>query len=301
MRRTVVVMLILIGVAVSTAAQSRSRRVPDGTIVVWVEKHYGSAENLLHTELTINGQTVNIYTSNTWEPVENYLQKGWNTITLDTTLQEPANVENGLRFRIGPVVNDPARGSFTMSPVLWEFRNFNDWQFSGGRYRHGSGPNVRTVKLDFKVYWAGLSDEQRELEAGDFVLVGRSKYGSVDPPLTATIYVNGHALNTFLAPERQVVITRYLKKGKNEIKLVSSRVDRIVGENDIEIYIAGPATWNASRARFMLGPVTEFKAMQGWIRDDVSGRLINSGNPRSDVVERVIPFMIKDTVGPAEE
>lgn len=292
--------------AAARTAAARSdespKRVPDGTIILWVERFYRGGENLLHSEVSINGKTVNIYTSDTWEPIQEYLQTGWNTITVDTTQQDPGDVQNGLLFRIGPVQNDAtAAERFTMAPVLWEFRNYSDWRPVNGRYQHDSGPNVRNVKLDFKFYWQGLEDETRELDSGDFVLVGRPYYGNADPPITATVAINGHVLNTFLAPQRQVVISPYLKKGKNEIKVISTRVDQIVGTNDVEFSIAGPARWNATQAQYVLKPLLQFKAMQGWTRDEETGRLINTTNPKLDVVERVIPFMIKDASEPAGE
>ena len=284
----------------SAAKADAPARVADGTIVLWVQKTYGNGENLLHTELSINGQVVNIYTSDTWEPIQQYLQEGWNTVTVDTTQQDPRDVQNGLDFRIGPVQNDSGgQERFTMAPVLWQFRNYSDWRPVNGRYQHDSGPNVRNVKLEFKFYWGGLEDEVRELDNGDFVLVGRPNYGNADPPITATVSINGHILNTFIAPERQIVISPYLKPGRNEIKVISTRVDQIVGKNDVEFSIAGPARWNATQAQYILKPVLQFKAMQGWARDDETGRLINPSSPKSDVVERVIPFMIKDTSAPA--
>lgn len=284
----------------AAAREDSVERVPDGTVVLSVERLFGNSENLLHTELAINGKIVNIFTSDTWEPIQEYLVPGWNTITADTTLVDPGDIQNGLGFRIGPVRNESgAQGRFTMAPVLWEFRNYSDWRPVNGRYRHDSGPNVRNVKLAFKFYWAGLDDEVRQLDSGDFVLVGRPNYGNSDPPITATISVNGHVLNTFLAPERQIVISPYLKKGKNEIKVISTRVDQIVGRNDVEFSIAGPARWNTTQAQYTLKPVLQFKAMQGWTRDEETGRLINASNPKSDAVERVIPFMIKDTTEPA--
>ncbi|MEK7215640.1 MAG: hypothetical protein AAB289_08610, partial [Chloroflexota bacterium] len=81
----------------------------EGQIHVWVERQYGSWDNPLHSEFNINGTTVNIYTSDTFEAISQYLKPGWNTLTLKTTAQEPAANANGLIFRIGPMRKDPKR------------------------------------------------------------------------------------------------------------------------------------------------------------------------------------------------
>lgn len=278
-------------------AATEPSAVGDGTIALWVEKQLSSRENPLHSEVTINGKTVNIFTADTWEPVEQYLQPGWNTIEVTTTPQEPASSDNGLFFRVGPVTKDPKNNRMTMAPVLWEFRNGSDWKFdeSSGTFRHALGPKVKEVTISMKVYWAGLEDERREMDRGDWVLVSSSNASSWNVPVTGTVFVNDHPLNSFSQHDRQVVITPYLKKGKNEIKIVSARVANAVRDNDIKFAIAGPARWNASEGKFTLKPVLEFRAMQGWTRNEEEGTLVNRAKPDSDVVERVITFMIKDS------
>ena len=54
---------------------------------------------------------------------------------------------------------------------------------------------------------AGLEAEGRPTAAGDYVLTGDQTYGSWNAPVTGTVFVNGHALSTFLGHERHVVIT----------------------------------------------------------------------------------------------
>ncbi|HUP21408.1 MAG TPA: cytochrome c oxidase assembly factor 1 family protein, partial [Thermoanaerobaculia bacterium] len=52
----------------------------DPTTTLWVQREYSGWENPLHTEMSINGTTINIFTSDTFQPVAQYLRPGWNTI-----------------------------------------------------------------------------------------------------------------------------------------------------------------------------------------------------------------------------
>jgi len=56
--------------------------------------------------------------------------------------------------------------------VLWEFRNETDWKLDNGKYAHPLGPDVKKVTLSYRIYYAGLQNENTNLRAGDFVLVG---------------------------------------------------------------------------------------------------------------------------------
>lgn len=281
------------GKARKTAASASSADAP---LTLWVSRKYKNWESTLHSELAINGQTVDIFTSDTWQPVDKYLKEGWNTFKVTTTPQEPAEHHNGLIFRVGPVRSGDRGKKTVMAPVLWEFRNDTDWAVDDGNYSHALGPKVKEAVLNMKFYWAGLADETRELDAGDFVLMSNPHFGADwNSPVTGTVFVNGHPFNTFSLATRQVVITPYLKKGKNEIKIVSARIDNAVRQNDLEFAIAGPAEWNASKRRYMVKPILSFTGMQGWSRNAANGRLTNKTKPDSDVIERVIPLMIKDS------
>lgn len=271
----------------------------EGQIHVLVQRQYGSWDNPLHSEFSINGTTVNIYTSDTFEAISQYLKPGWNTLTLKTTPQEPAASGNGLIFRIGPMRKDPKRNQMTMDPVLWEFRNDTDWKLNEGRYSHPLGPDVKEVVLTYRVYFAGLELENKPLKAGDFILRGKPSYGSWNSPVIATVFVNGTPLNTFILQERSVVISSLLKPGKNEIKLVSARVKNSISGNDINLEVAGPAEWFVDQNRYMLKPVLEFKTMPGWTKNAKSGQLINQAQPDADTLERVIPFMLKEAPKPS--
>jgi len=143
-----------------------------------------------------------------------------------------------------------------------------------------------------------LQAEQRELGNGDYVLQAKPKYSTENSPVTGTVFVNGTPLSSFALAERAVVITPYLKKGRNEIRIVSSRVDNAVRDNDVEFEISGPAEWYATQKKFLVKPVLQFKCMQGWTRDARTGRLVNQADTASTSIERTIPFMLKD--GPAQ-
>jgi len=268
---------------------------PGDGMVLAVEKTFSSWDNPLYSELTINDQLVNIFTTNTVENVDKYIRPGWNTIQVKTSVQEPANNDNGLIFRIGRAYSDPGTKAKVIDPLLWEFRNSTDWKHQqDGTYLHASGPGVKEVTLAMRVYFAGVDTDTKEVKAGDVVLRGKGTFASWNAPVTATVLVNGTPLNTFTTTERTVVITPFLKKGRNEIKLVSSRIDHAIADNDIEFEILGPAAWSATDSAYVLKPILQFKSLQGWSKDRMSGRLINRAKTDADEVERVIPLILKD-------
>ena len=104
-RRCILSGLLLITLPVlslTTAAVADSAQ-----IMLWAQKNYTSWDNPLQTELSVNGNLVNIFSSETFEPVEKYLKNGWNNVTLVTRPQEPAGKDNELIFRMGPMQADP--------------------------------------------------------------------------------------------------------------------------------------------------------------------------------------------------
>ena len=292
-------LLVLVAVAVSMGlvwpvSPARAQKVEAGKIHVWVARDYGGWDCPLHSEFIVNGQTINIYTADTFDPIEQHLKPGWNEFTVKTTAQEPAERSNGLIFRIGPMSEDPRnKRKVVMNPVLWEFRNDTDWRLKEGVYSHPLGPDVKAVTLTYRFYWSGLELEKSELKAGDFVLQGKPEYGGWNSPVVGTVFINGTPLNSFLLAGRQVVITSLLKPGKNEIKLVSARVKDSIRNNDIEFEIGGPAEWFVDKNQYVLAPVVQFKAIQGWSKEPRTGQLVNKFKPEADTIERTIPFMLK--------
>lgn len=265
-----------------------------GTLTLWVHKEY-PWDCPLQSEFSVNGKTINIYSADTTDSLAEYFKPGWNTITLKTTPQEPATKNNKLIFRIGPA-EVGAKNKVVMHPVLWEFDNGTDWRFKDGQFSHPLGPGVKEVTLNFSVYYTGeFAAEDAELKAGDFVLKSKGNYGAAwNSSVTATVFLNGTPLNTFTTAPRQIVITPLLKQGKNEIKLVSTRIKNAIRDNDIEFEIGGPAEWVVAKNRYELGRVLQFGSMQGWKMDPKSGQLINPIKPDSETIERVIPFFLKE-------
>ncbi len=290
--RTVTIFALILAIVPCSLAVAQD--LQEGKIYVGVAQNYGSWENPLHSEFIINGETVNVFSSNTYESIENYLKPGWNDITIKTTPQQPANKENHLTFQIGPMHRDPKNPDrFVMSPVLWKFQNGTDWKLKDGKYSHPLGPDVKEVTLNYHVYWAGLGLEGIGFKEGDYILQVEPRHGSWNSPVIATVSVNGTPLNSFSLSERQIIITSLLKPGKNEIKLVSHRVKNSFENNDIECTIAGPSEWSAAKNQYMLKPITSFKAMQGWAKNSKSGQLNNPSAPNADFIERTIMFMVK--------
>ncbi len=282
-------------------SQTGARDIDEGATAIRVKKDY-PWDCALQSEFSINEKTINIYTADTMEAIGEYLKQGWNTITIKTTPQEPATRNNELIFQIGPVRKDPKKDKLVMSPVLWEFKNGTDWHFKDGKFSHSLGPDVKEVTLSYKVYFTDYALENTELKAGDFVLISKGAYGAAwNSPVTATVFVNGTPLNTFLIASREIVVTSLLKQGKNEIKLISTRVKNAIRDNDIEMEVAGPAEWNVTKSRYEVGPVTQFKAMQGWSRNPKTGELMNRASPDSETVERVIPFFLKEAPKPQSQ
>jgi hypothetical protein len=267
------------------------------SIEVWAEKHYGSTENPLHTEFIVNGKTVDLFSSTTRKPIGRYLQTGWNTITLKTRPQLPAQDANGLVFRVGSVVKDRKNGQPTMKSVLWRFKNDEDWKLEDGRYNHPLGPNTKEVTLTYRVYYGGLEREGAELQKGDYVVQGKADYESATQPLSTTVFVNGQPLNSFVLSSRQVAITPLLKLGRNEVKLVSTRVKDAFTDNDMTIEVAGQAEYRARESRWMIQPILSLEAMQGWSREDESGQLTSPAAQDEETIERTVVFYVDELPG----
>jgi Zn-dependent protease with chaperone function len=266
------------------------------SIDLWVERQYKTRDNPLHTELSINDRAVGLYTSEVDEPLNEYLRPGWNTIALKTTPQQNVTQDNSLTFRIGPVARTGIQRS--MEVVLWELSNKTDWDLRNGRYVHRLGPQRTDITLQVPVYYAGLEHEERQTKNGDYILKGKPEYGSWNGPVSATVFVNGTPLNTFLFSERDVVITPLLKAGRNEITLVSKRIANGVRDNDIQFAIYGPVQWNVGQNTFTGPVVVEFGSLQGWKHEPSSGAWISVANPAAESVERTISLLVKELPAP---
>jgi hypothetical protein len=281
--------------SVMTAVKKAARPAVESVLSLWVERNYHSSDNPLHSEVSINGKSIGTFTSDTDRALGEQIKSGWNTIAVKTTPQAGSTHNNHLNFRFGPV-HKKKDGQRIMTPI-WEFQNGTDWKFEDGKFSHQLGPDTKEVTLTYKLYYAGLDAEKRKLGAGDYVLTGDQYYHSGNTPVVATVWVNGQALNTFLGAERQLVITSYLRKGENTIKLVSARVPNTIANNDIKCWVGGPAEYNVTKGKYELKPVVQFEAMQGWKRDNKTGQLVNQTKAGSDTIEREIRFTLDHEPG----
>ena len=275
----------------SGAAESGGTPV-DAPLAVLVRRNY-PWENPLHSEFAVNGKAVDIFSSETRKDIARHFKEGWNTITVTTRPQDPANQSNDLEFKIGPMQKHPRKDEWVMNPVLWKFRNGTDWEFKDGTYSHPLGPDTKEVTLSLPLFYAGMKHENVLLKAGDYVLQAKPKYEVWNTPVTAMVYVNGTPMNSVLLQERQMVLTPLLKKGTNEIKLVSRRIKDVFADNDILFTVGGPAEWVPPQKKFEVKQIVKFEAMQGWEKDDRTGQLKNTANPESDTIERVISFTME--------
>ena len=159
---------------------------------------------------------------------------------------------------------------------------------------HRLGPDTREVTHTYQLFLAGLGHEAQKVRDGDYVLQVDQSYSRV-PPVTATVFVNGTPLTTFLGDDRrQVVVTPLLKKGKNEIKVVAARVGNVIESNELSMELGGPAEYSPREEKFLVPPVKQFKAITGWSQDKKTGQWRNDAKPGSDTLERVAEFILDE-------
>jgi hypothetical protein len=285
------VMLFCLG----AESQAAEQDFEEGKLYVRVERYLKNRENPLHCEFIVNGQTVDIFTTETYAKIDQFIKEGWNDITIRTVPQEPANDDNHLEFKIGPMHKDSKDAKRKiMSPVVWQFNNGTDWEFAEGQFTHALGPDVKQVTLNYHFYWAGVAFEARPIQKGDYILSVKPYLANRNSPVIATVQINGTPFSSFQLAERRLNITSLLKPGKNEVKIVSHRVKDSIEENDIECFIGGPAEWSVGERKYIYKPITEFKAMQGWKRNDSTGQLMSPSDPKAEMIGRTIVFMVND-------
>jgi hypothetical protein len=188
-----------------------------------------------------------------------------------------------------------------MQPVIWTFGNQRGWDWDRDKgYSFSLDPAVSTTVESYKLFFAGLVGEVIDIHEGAFVLTGEPSRSGEDVPFTGTVFINGHPLNSFTTAKRQLVINPLLKPGKNEIKLVTHRVEGAVlrDNNDLAFTIAGPARYNARDKKFELKPIADFTGGVGWKFDEKTGAAVNKNNPASPSVERTIPLFLDELPEP---
>ena len=275
------------------AEDQKDQEIQDGAIYVLVNRDFDTYENPLHSEFIVNGKTVDIFSSDNSANIDQYIKEGWNDIAIKTTPHGPFDHRNQLVFMIGPMHKDPQReGKYVMSPVLWHFDNGTDWECKKDCI-HALGPDVKEVTLTHHLYWTGNTNPDPPLAKGDYLLSVTPRKEHRNPAVVVSVLINGTPFTSFLRAPRREIITSLLKPGKNEVKIVSNRTG-IIDDNDVECTITGPAIWSVSDRKFLLKPIAEFKGLQGWKRDKLSGILVNPAAPKSETVTRSIEFMIKE-------
>jgi hypothetical protein len=272
------------------------------SVMVWVERAW-SQDCPLHSDFRVNGQLVNVFSSDSQQAIGKHLKMGWNLITLKTSVKGPEKKMNFLRFKIGPTHRDPKSDKLVMDSVLWQFDSGTDWQEKDGKIRNRLGPDVKDVTLSFNLYFAGLKRETATIKEGDYVLQAAGSY-SHNPVVTTTVVVNGTPLNTFVLPDKtQLVITDLLRKGKNEVKIITHGLKDTASANDVTCDIGGPAEYSLRQEKWMLKPVVQFKSMPGWVQDEKTLRWHVKDKPDSNSFERAVTFYLDEApkVKPAKD
>jgi hypothetical protein len=262
-------------------------------LMVFTERFYTGSENPLQSELSINGESVGVFRVEQQKPIDKYLKKGWNTIALKTVPQYPASGKNSLSFAIGPVCKD-GNDKLIMEHVYWKFWNSEDWSFEKGKFQHKLGPDVKEVTLSFRVFYAGPEFDEVKVRNGDYLLSLGSYYGDNNPDTIPTTFVNGTPLNSFMMGQRDVVITSLLKKGKNEIKLVTSPIKNQLQNNATSVKVRGPAEYSVAQGKFLLPAILDVWSSEGWVRDRKNGQLVVKDQPKAENFERVLTFNLEE-------
>src|ERR1700730_18185577 len=108
-----------------TEAKVDPEQTSDAAVMVWVRRQTNYLDNPLQSEFRVNGETIDVFTSDTQKAIGKHLKKSWNDIVIETVPQQPASNNNSLWFSLGPVSRDK-RDRQVMSP-LWKFGNGTDW------------------------------------------------------------------------------------------------------------------------------------------------------------------------------
>lgn len=269
-------------------------RSDKGPIMLWCEP-YSTAWGTpyLHSEISINGKVVDTFTSSKAKDVGELLKQGWNTITMKTPAGAPYGNGNYLQFQFGPVQkgkdNKPV-----MSPAIWKFTNGLDWKNKDGKWAHQSDPDAKEVTLTFTVYLGRPELEKGEGKKGDYILKSETFKDGATQPVSSTVTVNGTTLTSFVSLKRDIVITPLLKKGKNEVEIVTHRVPNVIYDWHSTIIVAGPGEWVAADNKYLFKEIVKLKNLDGWIRDKKTGKWLNKEKPDEGTVKRVLTFTLDE-------
>jgi hypothetical protein len=251
---------------------------------------YSDRDSGLKSELRINGNLVGEFSSKASAPVGKFVKMGWNTVTLKTSVVPDVKYVNEITFNIGPVSKKAPGEPEVMDWVVWQFVNHLGWREKDGVLSHASKLGAKEVTLTFKLFYAGVGRENYKVAEGDYVLK-YSQYDDRTPHLTTTVFVNGTPLTTYLGNTRRnaIVITPFLTKGRNEIRMVADGVTNLLTQNDLNFAVVGPAEYSAVRQQFLLKPVLSFHSHEGW-EQEKTGVWHAPGKPGVTRHERTVTF-----------
>ena len=264
-------------------------------LMLWVSKPHGSGGSFLKSEVLINGQKVGAFENNAQVKVDKYLKKGANLITVKTAPRSPlGDYDRGLYFQVGQVHKEGDREEQVMTPVLWQFPNYEGWQAKDGKATHDLGPDVKEVTNTFTVVYAGCDADKAKTAAGDYVLQGGPTNTASFAAAPSTVIVNGTPLTSFYGSSRQVVLTPYLKKGENKLEITTKRVTESLDGRDYAFNLVGPMEYSVKQKKLIGPKITEFRNLEGWKNDPKTGQLVNSEDPKSDTVKQVVTFILEE-------
>ena len=264
-------------------------------LVLWVRKPHGSGGSFLKSEIRINDQKVGSFENDGQVKIDKYLKNGNNIITVKTAPRSPlGEFDRGLYFQVGPVHKDDKSEEQVMTPVLWQFPNSYGWNHTGDKATHDLGPDVKEVTNTFTVFYAGCDPDRAKVEAGDYVLQGGPTNTASFAAAPSTVIVNGTTLTSFYGSGRQVVLTRYLKKGENKLEIVTKRVTESLDARDYAFNLIGPMEYSVKQSKFVGTSVREFKNLDGWKDDPKTGKLVNPEDPKSDTVKQIVTFVLDE-------
>ena len=161
------------------------------------------------------------------------------------TTAEATQQDNGLRFRLGPVV--PGAGTrWLMKPVLWEFHNDTDWSLEQWRVPASARPNCQGGRPDSALL-RRVGHENEEPAAGDYILQGTPQSESRYRVRDSHDLRQRHAAEYLYLGSARGRYHIVAPCGPKRNQVVSNRVAGVVEDNDIEFTVFGPVEWDVNR------------------------------------------------------
>jgi len=269
------------------------------SLMVWVDREHPNHPNALQTELSINGKPVEIYSREGQKNLDKHLNKGWNTLRLRTFPRGSVKEPNQLFLRFGGTRPGANKNQLAMDPILWELRNGTGWELRDGKYLPTANAEASEAVQSFTLWYAGFEQEPGNLKVneGDYFLAVQAERPDV-VPVTASVSINGTMLNSFVGNRRNVAVTPLLKKGENELKLITHRVGGPAAPaNDVKLQLVGPARYNAAKKMHEFAFIRELSSLEDWEQDPQTKQYRPREKPDADHVERSFAFTVEELPG----